>query len=70
MFGSVYNGSNENIKQFNIYYKYNKKSELETIKIQTPKLALTNDIIKTNKLVLNMESFNNKKIILQKYLEI
>ena len=60
VFGSVYNGSNENIKQFNIYYKYNKKSELETIKIQTPKLVLTNDIIKTNKLVLNIESFNNK----------
>jgi hypothetical protein len=60
--GSIYNGSNsnENIKQFNIYYKHNKKSELETIKIQTPKLILTNDIIKTNKLVLSMEPFENK----------
>jgi len=60
--GTIYNGSNsnENIKQFNIYYKHNKKSELETIKIQTPKLILTNDIIKTNKLVLSMEPFENK----------
>lgn len=60
VFGSVYNGSNENIKQFNIYYKHNKKTELETIKVQTPKLVLTNDVIKTNKLVLSMEPFENK----------
>jgi len=60
VFGSVYNGYNENIKQFNIYYKHSKKSDLETIKIQTPKLVLTNDVIKTNKLVLSMEPFENK----------
>jgi len=58
--GSIYNGSNENIKQFNIYYKHSKKSELETIKIQTPKLKLTNDVIKTQKLVLSIEPFENK----------
>ena len=34
VFGSVYNGSNDNIKQFNVYYKHSKKSDLETIKIQ------------------------------------
>lgn len=60
VYGSVYNGINENIKQFNIYYKHSKKSDLETIKIQTPKLILTNDVIKTNKLVLSMEPFENK----------
>lgn len=60
VFGSVYNGANDNIKQFNIYYKHNKKSDLETIKIQTPKLVLTNDVIKTNKLVLSIDPFENK----------
>tara|TARA_B100001094_G_C18164224_1_gene791088 strand:- start:672 stop:1580 length:909 start_codon:yes stop_codon:yes gene_type:complete len=59
-FGSLYNGYNENIKQINIYHKYNKKSDLQTIKIQTPKLLLTNDIIKTNKLVLNIDTCDIK----------
>lgn len=62
--GNLYDTINSNIKQFNLYYKYNLRSELESIKIQTPKLQLKNDISKSdiskNIIVLNIEIIDKK----------
>ena len=61
--GNIYDTINSNIKQFNIYYKYNLRTELESVKIQTPKLLLKNDISKNdisknNIMALNIETID------------
>jgi len=62
--GNIYDTINPNIKQFNLYYKYNLRTELESIKIQTPKLQLKNDISKNdiskNIMALNIEIIDKK----------
>jgi len=59
--GNIYDTINPNIKQFNLYYKYNLRTELESIKIQTPKLQLKNDISK-NEFSKNIMALNIKII--------
>lgn len=62
--GNIYDTINSNIKQFNLYYKYNLRTELESIKIQTPRLQLKNDISKNeiskNIMALNIEIIDKK----------
>lgn len=62
--GNIYDTINSNIKQFNLYYKFNLRTELESIKIQTPRLQLKNDISKNeiskNIMALNIEIIDKK----------